>query len=197
MPASALATVTALNFSRLEPKGSPFARPLRPTDRPFLMDALTRLWGDHALFDAESAVSVPGWWVLDRDGIRAAVWTRPRSWVMTRLPGAGGFLLKNLLSRLPYLGRVLSWPRFDFVHFQGGWCQPGREPELLTLMEAVLARHQRYIGIGYLDPESPLFQRLDALGRLGMLDRLVDRPRARIMTGHANLTGDQYADLER
>ncbi len=188
--------IETLPMSRVRPRDVAGVRALRGDELPELRRRLSDLYAGHGLLDLEASVVDDGrWHVLEEGGRwRAAAWIQPREWSFTNMPGASGLAMKYVLRYVPWLRRVIPYPRFEFLQLQALWCEPGDEGQVLRLVEALMARAGRHLGLMYVDPESPIYGRLDG-APLGAIDRVADRGRAVVMAGAADVSDDDMDAL--
>ena len=75
----------------------------------------------------------------------------------------------SIFPRLPFSKNIIDLRDLRIVRLGNLYARPGDEGRLAELMEDVLARHRSKIGLIMLDGRSPMFQRIRAFDRLGLL----------------------------
>ena len=139
-----------------------------------VVQRLSALYQGHVLDDFEDSV-IPGeFYVLRECGeVVAGAQAEVLNWSVELLPGGFGWLIVKLLPRLPLLRHLLDAADLRFLRFGNILVDPGREAHLFQLMNAMLARHKVPLGLVMLDARSPVYRRIRAHGRLGLLNQAV------------------------
>ena len=157
-------------FSRMSPRDDSCARQLLEEERAAMVDLLGEQYKGHALIDFAQSVDVMNYFVLEENHtIVAGVQVEPCYWCIRRLSGVSGFLLVHIVSRVPGLRRIFDAQHCRFLRLGSLYVQPGQEPALIRLIEAMLARNRVSSAMTFQDPRSSVYQRVARYGRFGIL----------------------------
>jgi hypothetical protein len=186
-----------LVISRLRPKTDTRLEKMEATKREQLVQLLSEQYADHALLDFDQSVNVEDYYILRQKGkIVAGVQFGRQHLTIKHLPGNSGLILVKMLPHIPILRRLFPERNFHFLTFGNIYAKNGREAEIFTLMEALLARHQLNFGMIYLDMRSPVYHRLKTVGKFGVLQALIDMP-VHVMVYFKGFTEKEIADIRR
>ncbi|SDK18664.1 hypothetical protein SAMN05421823_10292 [Catalinimonas alkaloidigena] len=171
-----LALLEALLFSRVSPrKNRRFGR-LTDAERPTMFARLQEQYRPYTLVHLDHFYDEQNYFVLREHGqVVAGLQVFPVAWHIAELPGMGGAVLKHILPRLPVVHRLFDPRQHQFVVVEAAYVQPGREPELLTLLESILAQFEVTSALWVLDLDDPLHRALHRKGNWGPMRALTDR----------------------
>lgn len=168
----AIRTFSTLTFSRLRPKGQASVRKLETSEYKAMSERLAKEYQGYNCYTDENLFFGDQYFVLfdDSGQIRAGVQGVPEHWKILSLKGKPGRLLINLVSKTPWLNRLIN-KDFHFVAFDYVYLADGNPQTLESLMEAVLFMQKCYSGLIAVDDKSGLFSTLSSL-TAGPLDKL-------------------------
>ncbi len=186
-----------LAVSRVLPKDDARLEPPAATEKGRLVRLLTEQYEDHALLDLEQSVKWEDYHLI-REGkeIVAGLQCQRGHLSIKYLPGPGGVVLTKVLPYIPILRSLFPHRNFRFLNIGNIYADSGREAEIFTLMEALLARNRLHFGMIYLDPRSPIYQRLMAAGKFGALNKLINVP-VQVMAFLKGFTAAETAGIRR
>ena len=181
-------------FNRLRPRDDPRVRSLAVGERGRLVALLNEQYAEHALRDFEQSVDAASYYVLAEDhAISAGMQIEPCHWQVLRLPGVSGRLLIQIVSRVPGLRRLFDARNCRFLKLGNLYVCPGKESEVFTLAEALLARVGVTLAMAFQDTRSPVYQRIARCGSFGILNSGVDA-RVYVMAALEGFTSAQRAE---
>jgi hypothetical protein len=161
-------------FSRFRPKDDAHAGALTEHEEEDVIRRLSTLYQGHAFDDFDSSLIPDDYSVLRNQGeVVAGAQAEELTWSVEELPGLSGKLILTLPRYLPPLRRILNPANLRFLRFSNLLVEPGREPDLIRLMEAMLHRRKAPLGLILMDERSPVYQRIKAHDRFGLLARAV------------------------
>jgi hypothetical protein len=167
----------SLIISRLNPQDDGGMEQLEERSREQLVQLLGKQYEKHTLLDVDQAAKAEDYFILRRgNDIVAGVQCERNHLTVSHLPGAGGLFLLKVLPFIPILRNLIPQGNFHFLRFGNIYVSQGQETALFALMESVLAWHQLNFGMIFMDPRSPMYQRLNSVGRLGILHAMLDVP---------------------
>jgi GNAT superfamily N-acetyltransferase len=182
-------------FSRFFPQDDRRVGPARESERQGLLAGLHDCYADHALLDFADSFHLDQYFVLREGGeVVAGVQAEAWEWSLLSLPGPWGFLLVRMLPRVPFLKRWFNAKELRFLKLGNLYARPGREAELFSLMEALLARHRVHFAMAYFDRRSPVYQAIEGAGDFGYLSHSLVFS-AQVMAEFVGLGEEETADF--
>jgi len=168
-----LRTMTTIPFSRAYPKASLQLRKAKPEEHPLLLTKMKDYYRDYSMVTFETVFAEDHYWVWEEKGeIIGGVQAYPITWKFQALPGFTGWATMNIVPKLPVLGRLFNPKRYQFAAIEGLWTIPGREDILSSMLESALALSSLTVGMMFVDKESPLYQTIKGIKRLGLMHTL-------------------------
>lgn len=150
---------------------------------------VTQHYSGHALFLTDKLGYKNQCYGIRENGhLVAAVQANPVSWEVVNLPGAMGWLSRNILHFIPILGRLAPRSKLSFVAFEGLRTRQGHEDKIIPLMTSCLARHKMYVGMNYLDLKDPLYNYLSNMDDMGWMRKIQDPPPVSFLCNFLNFT---------
>jgi RimJ/RimL family protein N-acetyltransferase len=183
-------------FSRFFPrKDKRLEQVLSEGDRKEVMRLLESHYAEHTLVHFSYIFLHNMYFVIrDKGEIIAGCQAHRAHWVVNKMAGFSGKLIKNLTPFIPLINRIFNPKRFEFLGFEGIYCKPGYEHELLNLFEALLATEGVYAAMFWFGETSPIRRKIIEQGRLGILHRFVRHSDAYMMSSYCDLTEQEVED---
>ena len=192
-----LSTFLPTSFSPYRPKDDPRVRPLREEEREAMVEKLLALYAGHSFVDCDQSLHVEDYHVLEEDGeIVAGVQTKLRIWTIMRMADPLSTMAFRLLSYVPLQPWLEPGGRLSFLKVGNIYIREGKEAAIYRLIEAVLARQGLALAMGYFDPRSPVFQRIKAAGKFGVVNALTGT-KAYLYAAFKGLTEDEMFDVKQ
>ncbi len=161
------------SFSPWRPRDDPRVRPLREHEREAMVEKLLALYEGHALVDCDQSLKVEDYAVLEDAGeIVAGVQTELRKWTIMQMADPVSTALFRALSYIPLQPWLKPGGRLAFLKLGNIYITEGREKEFYKLVHALLARQGLTLAMSYFDPRSPIYQRIKAAGKFGIVNAL-------------------------
>ena len=183
-------------YSRLWPRDCGDVDKL--ADSSELAPLLSAQYAGHALVDLDQSLDGEACWVLRRAGqVVAALQAMPRRWTIVDLAGPQGWLVLQLLPRLPILGRLLRGQSFEHLAVSNRYVREGYEADYYVLLEALLARHGLHAAMAFADLDCPVSMRIDQAGDAGLLGKLDAGSSAQVMAGFHQVDDATIAELHQ
>jgi len=168
-----LAQLEALAFGRLYPRRDLRCSQLPAAEQPAMRARLAAAYQAHLLVQFDHLFDQGNYFVLRENGeIIAGVQAHPVRWRIEAMPGLSGQILLRVLPHVPILKRLINPANHQFTALEALYVQPGREPELLVLLESVVAHFGYTSALMMLDTNSPLHRYLKGSGKLGLLQAI-------------------------
>jgi GNAT superfamily N-acetyltransferase len=187
----------SLVISRFCPQDDARLKITAEPDRGKVIQLLSEQYADHALTDFDQSVNTGDYFTLRQGSeILAGIQIERRHLHLKYLPGLSGLILVKVLPRIPFLRRVFPDRNYHFLTFGNIYAKEGREGEIFTLMEALLARHQLHFGMVYMDERSPVYKRIARAGEFGVINSLLDVP-VHVMVSFKGYSKREIADIGR
>jgi RimJ/RimL family protein N-acetyltransferase len=190
-----LAQLEALAFGRLYPRCDARFGQLAAAELPAMQATLAAAYAGHSLVQFDHLYDQQHYFVLREKGeIIAGVQANPVRWRIVAMPGLSGQLLLHVLPHVPVLRRLINPANHTFAALEALYVQPGREPELLVLLESVLAHFSYTSALVMLDTTSPLHTYLKSSGKLGLLQAIKQPTYSQVL---AKLNGLSLGQLKQ
>ena len=191
-------TFKSHGFSRFFPKPDPrLEQVVSAEGRKELLDLLTEYYREHTLVNFDYIFLHNKYFVFrDKGEIVAGCQAHHVHWVVNKMAGFSGKIIRRITPYLPLIRRVFNPDKFEFLGFEGIYCKPGYEKELIRLFEAVLAHEGRNSAMFWLGERSPVRARILKQGGLGLLHRFVEKSDVLLMTSYVGLTEAEINDFK-
>lgn len=161
-------------FSRFSPKSDSRVSKLSIEEMAGMKKLLLDYYKGYSFFSPEYAFSGT-YYVLKENGeVVAGVNAIPSLYKIFDIPGIWGWVIMNVLPKMPYFRRLFSPDEFRYLVFDSIWCKPGREKLLGNLFETACAMEGFNTGITWLDDRSELYDRLRTEVKMGALNRMLN-----------------------
>jgi hypothetical protein len=135
---------------------------------------LEKYYRSYSMFSFENLFTSGRYFVIknESDEILAGVQVLSDAWKLLSLKPPFGRLKLALLSKLPYVSRVVS-QNLSFLSVEGIYCKEGYARDLEQLLEHVLSIHKTHVAMTFVDEHSELkaiFEKMD-LGVMGRANK--------------------------
>jgi RimJ/RimL family protein N-acetyltransferase len=175
-------------FSRMYPKKDRRIHRISERDKSTIQSLLKKQYDDHSFVNFETLFLKGNYFVLKEDrelvaGIQGTI----VNWKIHHLPGFSGKIMLNLLPRVPFLSRMFNPDDFRFVAFDAIYCAKGKEAALFKLMEHACAQLKLCAGMVWMDPGCDLYQRMNAIGNWGFMNKMKEDLPAYVVGGFKNM----------
>jgi len=186
-------------FSRFFPKKSASVeRIATEQQRAEVLSLLKSQYQDHALVHFNSIFLHDDYYVIRHEGaIVAGCQLHRVKWAVRSMPGVSGKLIVSLTPYVPLLNRLFNPASFDFLGFEGIYCQPGYESRLEELFEGLLRQEKRYSAMYWMAESCPVRHRIQSVIRPGLLHSFVQDAHTYIMASATGLTEEEMTDLRK
>jgi len=120
----------------------------------------------------------------------------PGSWKIIKIPGFQGFLLKNIVSKLPLLNRIFNAKTFQFCAIDEVFIKDNKQ-NFEGFLESVLAAENENIALLWSDTnDRDYYQTITNFNNPGILEKLNSNVPACIRVHHEKLNESQINSLE-
>jgi hypothetical protein len=186
-------------FSRFFPrKSSSIERINTEQQRCEVLELLQEQYREHALVHFNSIFLHDDYYVIRHNGrIVAGCQFHRVKWAVRSMPGLTGKLIVGTTPYIPLLNRLFNPAAFNFLGFEGIYCEPGYENRLEELFEGLLWQEKRYSAMYWMAETCPVRQRIQSAIRPGLLHSFVQDAHTFIMASTTGLTEDEMADLRK
>lgn len=168
-------------FSRVRPKKHSGFESSNPE---VLKDKLR----DYSLYTDQKIGYNNGVFCIKKNGKAAAiVQAQLAEWEVVKLPGILGWLTRNVIHFIPYVGRLAPRSKMRFVAFEGLWWS---DMECLEqLIESCLYHFNCNIGMLYFDREDKNYEVIQKMN-LGLLHKLQGETKAQFLANFLHCSDD-------
>jgi RimJ/RimL family protein N-acetyltransferase len=184
-------------FSRMYPKKDKHVHRITEHDKTKIQSLLEKQYKDYSFTNFETLFAKGNYFVW-RDGkeIIAGLQGTIVNWKIHHLPGVSGKIMLKVLPRVPLIARMFNPNDFKFVAFDAIYCVKGREAELFKLMQHACAQLKLNIGMLWMDPGCELYQRMNAIGNWGFMNKMKDDLPAYVVGGFKNMDEEEKKVLK-
>jgi hypothetical protein len=162
-------------FSRFSPRKDSRVSKLKEEEKPEILKLLLDYYKNHSLFTTDYSFYGDKYYVLRDNGkIIAGVSAIPGVHKIYDIPGIWGWVIMNLLPKIPFYRRLFSPGEFRYLVFDAIYCEKGHEKALATLFESVCAAEGYYTGLTWLDDRSHLYDKIRTEVNMGTLNRMLN-----------------------
>jgi L-amino acid N-acyltransferase YncA len=182
-------------FSRFFPRSDErLEQVLSENGRKEVISLLEKYYEEHTLVNFNYVFLHDKYFVIREKGeIVAGCQAHRVHWVVNKMAGFSGKLIRNVVPYIPFINRVFNPKRFEFLGFEGIYFKPGYENELMKLFEAVLAREGLHSGMFWLGESSPISKSILGHNKLGLLHRFIKDSDAFILASYYDLSSSEIA----
>jgi GNAT superfamily N-acetyltransferase len=183
-----------LFFSRFFPKTDKRFSVANHSDQSLLLPQLSKQYGEHAQVQFNRIFSNDHYFVLkENNEVIAGIQVNPVRWKIHRIPGFKGWVIQNIVPYMPVIGRLFNPKAYQFLAYEGLYCKPGKEAELLKLMESTLAHFKIYTAMLWLDTSDPLFPFLGTSKQMGFMSKTQQTHPANFVASYINMPEEEVA----
>jgi len=181
-----------VTFSRFSPESDDRVSKLRDSEKSAMKELLRNFYKDYSFFTDEQAFFNDRYYVLkEGNEIIAGVCAIPSSYKVYEVPGIWGWIMMEVLPKVPYYRRLFRPGEFRYLVFDAIYCKEGRESSLATLFESACAAEGFNTGITWLDDRSELFDKMRTEVNLGALNRMLNAKPGLVYSRFVNLTDQE------
>jgi hypothetical protein len=176
-------------FSRFSPKADKRVTKLRDEEKAKMESLLLEYYKDYSFFSTDYAFFGDKYYVLkDKDEIIAGVCAIPSVYKVYDVPGVWGWVMMNVLPKMPYFRRLFRPGEFRYLVFDAIYCKPGKEEFLANMFESVCAAEGFHTGLTWLDDRSLLFDKIRTRVKMGAINRMLNAKPGLVYARFINLT---------
>lgn len=161
-------------FSRFSPKADNRVSKLSEEKKSTMKNLLLEYYRGYSFFSSDYSFSGSYYVLREGEEIVAGVNAIPSLYKIFDIPGVWGWVIMNVLPRLPYFKRLFYPDEFRYLVFDSIYCKPGREKLLANLFETACAIEGFNTGITWLDDRSDLYDKIRTEVKMGALNRMLN-----------------------
>lgn len=193
-----IGTIKTMGFSRFFPKASKNIEQVTSAEgRKEVLDLLTKQYQQHALVQFNSIFLNNNYYVLRENGKIVAGCQHHRShWVVNKMKGLSGKIIMNVVPLIPVINGLFNPKRFEFLAFEGIYCQPGKEHRLYELFEGLLAKEKLKSSMFWLGNTCPVRASILKKGDLGLIHSFVKDSDVFILSSFQNIDAAEISALK-
>jgi len=181
-----------VTFSRFSPESDDRVSKLSYSEKTTMKELLRNFYKDYTFFTDEHAFHNDRYYVLkEGNEIIAGVCAIPSSYKVYEVPGIWGWIMMEVLPKVPYYRRLFRPGEFRYLVFDAIYCKEGRESSLATLFESACAAEGFNTGITWLDDRSELFDKMRTEVNLGTLNRMLNAKPGLVYSRFVNLNDQE------
>jgi len=171
---SQLATFLLVSHISLMPKQSKQVAKIDPGDTSKFLSLLNNQYANHAFVDIRESFDASSYYVLKVNGeIKAGMQVKVISYTFEKFPGLYGFLLMNIIPKLPVLKKVFNPKNHTFLKV--GNIYAAEHKYLSKLLEGVLSLYDFRTSIACLNPYSTIDSTFINIMKKGLLSSVTSK----------------------
>jgi hypothetical protein len=179
-------------FSRFSPKPDKRVSRLTEKEMPAMKELLRDFYRDYSFYTDDYAFYSDRYYVLkEGDEIIAGVCAIPSAYKVYDVPGVWGWIMMEVLPRVPYYRRLFRPGEFRYLVFDAIYYKKGREDALAPLFESACTEEGFNTGLAWLDDRSMLFDRIRTQVNMGALNRILNAKPGLVYARFINLTDEE------
>jgi hypothetical protein len=162
-------------FDRYTPRKHSKVFLIEESEKPAQLERLKEFYKYYSLFTEQNIFYGNYYLVYKKNGeILAGCQANPEVWELVDYPGSRmNQLLMKYGTRLPVIRKMFDPGYQKFIAVEGIWFKQGCEKYLIPLLESACAIHGHHAAAIWLDKKSPLVEQIRALGKLGIMGKLM------------------------
>lgn len=178
-------------FSRFSPKTGMRVSKLIPAEMERMRTILLEYYRDHSFFNIDYSFTGTYYVLKEGDEIIAGVNAIPGSYKVYDVPGVWGWVIMNVLPKMPWFGRLFSPGEFRYLIFDSIYVKPGKESCLAELFESSCAIEGYNTGLTWVDDRSDFYDKLRTEVRLGAFNRMLNAKPGLVYARFINMTEEE------
>lgn len=184
-------------FSRFSPKKQTGILKIDGNDYEIFRESLRHYYKEHNFVFTDSLEDFGTCFVLNHDGKAVAgIRAIPVHWKIVEMPGLKGFLMLNMLPKIPFLNRLFQPDKLKFLAFDSLWFQEKHSVKVQKLMEHACAELGFYMGMIWLDANSSTTKSLLTKNKLGLLHKINGSVKADLMARYINMRPKDFSSIK-
>ena len=161
-------------FSRFSPGPDKRVAKLDANERGKMRSLLREYYRNYSFFSTDYSFTGTYYILKEGDEIIAGVNAIPSLYKVYDVPGIWGWVMMDILPKLPYFRRLFHPGEFRYLVFDSIYCKPGREDLLANLFESACAAEGYHTGLTWLDDRSELYDKIRTDVKMGVLNRILN-----------------------
>jgi len=169
--------------SRFFTQSHPRFRPLRETEKPFLLEQLQTQYQHYHFFYPAELFGHGNYYVItnEKDEALLGCLVFKCEWEIVEMPGIGGWLIKHLFPKLPLLRRLFPKDKLSFAAIEGLWCPPAQQHLLDALFESCTQQLGLHVCMFWDDFDSEIGKTVEKNVKKGLVGILNETVKADIL----------------
>jgi L-amino acid N-acyltransferase YncA len=157
-------------FGTIRPRIQDNVLQLEQDDEPKISALLEDHYQTHTLRDWKASIIRHEYYVIKiNNEILAGLQVKQFTWSFIQLPGLSGAFILKVLPKVPVLRRLFNPKKYRFLKIGNIFYRSGRENYVLSIIRHLLAQHRLTICMAYLDPASPVQDKIIGQMKRGIL----------------------------
>jgi hypothetical protein len=161
-------------FSRFSPGHDKRVARLEADERVKMRSLLREFYRNYSFFNTDYSFTGTYYILKEGNEIIAGVNAIPSLYKVYDVPGIWGWVMMDILPKLPYFRRLFHPGEFRYLVFDSIYCKPGREDLLANLFESACAAEGYHTGLTWLDDRSELYDKIRTDVKMGVLNRMLN-----------------------
>jgi hypothetical protein len=176
-------------FSRFSPKSDKRVSKVAESEKAKMKSLLLDFYKDYSFFSTDNSFYDDHYYVLkENDEVMCGVSALPSVYKVYDMPGVWGWVIMNVLPKMPYFKRLFHPGEFRYLVFDSIFCKNGKEHLLTNLFESACSSEGFNTGLTWLDDRSLLYDKLRTEVKMGALNRMLNAKPGLVYARFVNFT---------
>lgn len=181
-------TILTLLFSRFSPKSNSNISEIDVTDLADFKSDVQEFYADHNFVYTDDLENLGLCFTYKVNGKNlAGLRAIPIKWKIVEIPGLKGFIMQNILPKIPFFNRIFNPDKLEFLAFDSLWYKEKNHDYIEKIMEHACAMYKINMGMTWGDENSKVTKKLLETNKLGFLHKINGKVRAMLMIRPVNM----------
>jgi len=163
-------------FSRFRPRLDPGVSRIAEEEKTVVIERLKEFYRLHTMFSTDNIFFEDNYYVYKQDGvIVAGLQANPETWSIKAMTGLSGWLIMDVIPKLPGLSSIVNPKAFQFIAMEGIFYLEGMQDCLIPLIESACQMNGVHFAMTWFDRRDPLLKTLDDINKYGVINRFFRR----------------------
>lgn len=169
-----VAKIATQTFSRVQPRFQKNVRKIEASELNLVKKLVEENYAHYALYFTHHTFNEnPFYGYYDENNeLIAFAKAHKTSWVIERMPGKSGGLLKNIIPFVPRLRRLINPSKQTFTVLEAIWHKKGKTEEVNNLFEGILNLEKTNTALWWVDLNDPVYKNLKNKVNWGLVNKI-------------------------
>lgn len=192
-----ISELSVIPASKLFPRRNDNLSKINDSEIDKMLDLLKKEYSQHSFYFCDKENLADNYYILkDGEEIVMGACVHQVNWKIVNLPSILGRLFIKTIPIIPLFSRLLKKDKFRFLSFDTFYCQPEKESQLPTFIEAIMAETRIYSAMLYFNKKEPQFNRLRPYIKRGLLGRIFKGASGAVLARFVNFSEKEKEEFK-